>query len=103
MSTTQSIKKQPSPTDRVHTRHHVLGVDSEGRTHHWDKAFGRDYITEAGARIYVVGDGLEHVEELGTRSVTEWAAYVNAECGWKSCTLINVRPAFVQLKTEEIR
>ena len=97
MSTTQNVKKQPTPTDRIHNRHHVLGTDTEGRTHHWDKGFGRNYITEPGARIYVVGDDLEHVEDLGHRSVTEWAAYVRQECGWDNCTLVNVRPAFAHL------
>lgn len=84
---------QPTPLDQWFEPHKVVGVDNEGRTHHYVADYDRDYTFEQnGGRICVVGDGgLEHVEDLGRRSVDEWMLFVEKElCGWDDVSLLTI-------------
>lgn len=102
MSTSQAPKKAPTPADRIVNRHRVLGTDAEGRVHHYDAAFDREYISETGGRVYVVGDaGLEHVEDLKDRGVDEWAQFIDdAVCGWDELHLIGIGTALGEMTTD---
>lgn len=102
MSTTYDAKgasNAPTPADRIVNRHRVLGTDAEGRVHHYDHGFDREYISETGGRIYVVGDdGLEHVEDLEDRGVDEWAQFIDdAVCGWEQLNLLGIGTTLSEL------
>lgn len=53
-----------------------LGRDAEGGRHHIDP------LTQT---VYVLEDGIAHVETLGERPVADWIDYVAAERGWTDC------------------
>lgn len=97
MSTTQRGKvvstqdKEPTALDRFFEPHKVLGVDAEGRVHHYHAAYGREFTFESdGGRIYVVGDaGLEHVEDLGENDVHKWIEFIDEDvCDWDDMRML---------------
>jgi hypothetical protein len=53
-----------------------LGRDAEGGRHHIDP------LTQT---VYVLDDGLAHVEDLSDRPVADWMDYVDRERGWATC------------------
>lgn len=93
MAAEASDDHQLTALDRFFDPHKPVGVDNEGRVHHFVADYGREYTFEAdGGRVYVVGDdGLEHVEDLGDRSVSEWMLFVEKElCGWDDVHLLTI-------------
>lgn len=95
VATADVDEREPTALDRFFEPHKVIGRDAEGRIHHYDATYDREYTFEDGGRVYVVGDdGLEHVEDLGGRDADEWIQFVNDEvCGWDSVYLLTVNPA----------
>ena len=71
-------------------RPNCLGTDGQGGTHH-HSPYDR--------RVVVVSEAgdIEHVEELGTREIGEWIAYVRDERGWAS---LNYRESFAEIVVE---
>lgn len=55
-------------------RHIVLGVDSEGRIHH--------YRTHSESVIVVANGEVVHREEIQERPVDDWVAFVEDRVGW---------------------
>jgi len=53
-----------------------LGRDAEGGRHHIDP------LTQT---VYVLDDGVAHVESLDDRPVADWIDYVAAARGWADC------------------
>ena len=89
----EASDNQPTALDRFFEPHKPIGVDNEGRTHHYVADYDREYTFEHdGGRVYVVGDdGLEHVEDLGDRTVDEWMLFVSEElCGWDDVHLLTI-------------
>lgn len=55
-------------------RHIVLGVDAEGRIHH--------YRTRSESVIIVANGELVHREDIPETPVDEWVAFVDDRVGW---------------------
>jgi len=93
MAAEASDDNQPTALDRWFEPHKVIGVDAEGRTHHFVADYDREYTFETdGGRVYIVGDdGLEHVEDLGERPVAHWIQFIDEElCGWDDVHMLSV-------------
>ena len=58
------------------SRSFTLGVDGEGRTHH--------YYRPADTVVTYSDGGVEHLQRLAGRSLGEWTGFVAADCGWRS-------------------
>ncbi|MFC3958935.1 hypothetical protein [Halovivax cerinus] len=81
--------KTPTPADRIFRSHIVLGTDVRGCIHHYVKDYDREYITEDGGAVYVVGEGgLSGAYSLGAHSLTEWVEQVERVTGWEECHVI---------------
>ena len=60
---------------RALARSFTLGVDSEGRTHH--------YYRPADTVVVFTESSVEYRQYLGGRSLGEWTGFVAADCGWR--------------------
>ena len=61
---------------RALARSFTLGVDSEGRTHHY-------YRPADSVVVFTEEHGIEHRQHLGDDSLGRWIGFVAQDCGWQ--------------------
>jgi hypothetical protein len=69
----------------IYDPHAYVGTDANGLVHHYNQAYGREYIDESGGRITVFDPETgERVwtQSLADRSVSEWIDHITARRGW---------------------
>jgi len=70
---------------RIYRPHSYVGTDTHGLVHHYNQAYGREYVDENGGRITVIdpetGDRV-YTQPLANSTVSEWIDHVAARRGW---------------------
>lgn len=64
-------------------RQPLVGIDERGCEHRFDQYQEIVYV------LAEPGDGLEHVENLQPRQLSEWVTYVADKRGWADCRYVS--------------
>ena len=68
--------KNLASEERIASRR-LLGIDAQGREHRFDMVARTLYVLDDGAVV--------HAKDIGDRSLADWVAFVEQECGgWDS-------------------